>query len=122
MRFIIYILGICFLIGCQENFKEKFIRLSERENANCPRRIDSWTVMDSTLYDARHNVVHYYYTLSGRLDDVMYMKENSALFKVELKKAIHTLVETKDYVKHGTKFHIVYYSESQGNILAEFSL
>ena len=59
---------------------EELDHLSERENANCPRRIDSWTVMDSTLYDARHNVVHYYYTLSGRLDDVMYMKENSAFF------------------------------------------
>lgn len=120
-RIVLYILGICLLMGCQENYKEKFSRLSERENDSCPRRIDSWTVMDSTQYDARHNVIHYYYTLSGQLDDVMYMKENSALLKIELKKAVHNLVETKDYVKHGTKFHIVYYSESKGNVLAEFS-
>lgn len=96
------------------------MRIAEIENASCPRRLDEMTVMDSTRYDAVRNVVHYYYTLSGELDNARYMKENAALYKVELQKAVLNLLETQEYIKHGTGFHIVYHSESNGLILAEF--
>ena len=77
--------------------------------------------MDSTKYDAMRNVVHYYYTLTGELDNAAYLKENADLHKIELQKAVLNLLETQEYVKHGTGFHIVYHSQSTGNVIAEFS-
>ena len=112
-------LGI--LVSCNDNYKEKFQRIAELENQSCPRRLDKNTVMDSTKYDAMRNVVHYYYTLSGELDNAAYLKENADLHKIELQKAVLNLLETQEYVKHGTGFHIVYHSQSTGNVIAEFS-
>lgn len=108
------------LTGCQESYQEKFLRIAEQENAACPRRLNETTVMDSTRYDADLNRVHYYYTLSGNLDDAAYLKENAALHKQELQKAVYHLLETQEYLKHGTSFHIVYHSASNGQVLAEF--
>lgn len=115
------LLGIGMCSSCQENYQEKFIRIAQAENAACPRRLNETIVMDSTRYDAQRNVVHYYYTLSGAMDDTVYMKENTALHKTELQKAVFNLLETQEYVKHGTGFHIVYHSSSTGAVLAEFS-
>lgn len=114
------LLGISVLASCQKNYREKFTRMAEIENAACPRRLNESTVMDSTKYDATRNVVHYYYTLSGAMDNEAYMKKNAALLKVELKKAVWNLLETQEYVKHGTGFHVVYHSRSSGKVLAEF--
>lgn len=116
-------IGICIgLTGCQHNdYRAKFQRIAEAENASCPRRLDKSTVMDSTRYDANQNTVHYYYTLSGELDDAIWMKENAALFQYEMQKAVNNLPETQDYCKHQVLFHIVYHSKSTGKILADFS-
>lgn len=114
-------MALALLVGCNENYKDKFQRIAEQENRTCPRRLDENTVMDSTKYDALRNVVHYYYTLSGRLDNATYLKENAALHKIELQKAVLNLLETQEYVKHGTGFHIVYHSQSSRDVIAEFS-
>lgn len=108
------------LTGCQASYQEKFLHIAEQENAACPRRLNETTVMDSTRYDADLNRVHYYYTLSGELDDAEYLKKNAALHKQELQKAVYHLLETQEYLKHGTSFHIVYHSASSGEMLAEF--
>lgn len=117
---IAYIIGIGLLDSCQESYQEKFIRIANQENAGCPRRLNETTVMDSTKYDAERNIVHYYYTLSGAMDNATLFKENAALHKIELQKAVLNLMETQEYVKHGTGFHIVYHSSSSGKVLAEF--
>lgn len=117
---IVSIIGLGLLSSCKESYQEKFIRMAEQENASCPRRLNETTVMDSTKYDAQRNIVHYYYTLSGKMDNALLFKENAALYKFELQKAVLNLVEMQEYVNHGTGFHIVYHSSSNGKVLAEF--
>lgn len=117
---IVSIIGIGLLSSCKESYQEKFIRMAEQENASCPRRLNETTVMDSTKYDAQRNIVHYYYTLSGKMDNALLFKENAALYKFELQKAVLNLMEMQEYVKRGTGFHIVYHSSSNGKVLAEF--
>ena len=80
---IIGLLGIGMCSSCQESYQEKFIRIAQAENAACPRRLNETIVMDSTRYDAQRNVVHYYYTLSGAMDDAVYMKAKSTLSMVQ---------------------------------------
>lgn len=116
---ILYIIGISMLVGCKEGYRERFIRTIETENASCPHRLNESTIMDSAQYDANHNIIHYYYTLSGSLDNAAYMKENTAFFKKNLQNAVFNMVEAQEYVKHKTGFHFVYYSSTTGQVILE---
>lgn len=114
------LLTVFILTGCQESYQEKFLRLAQQENATCPRKLNETTVLDSTRYDANLNRIHYFYTLSGELDDAEHLKKNAALHKQKLQKAVFHLLETQEYLKHGTSFHIVFHSASSGQMLTEF--
>ena len=99
----------------------QFLRWAETTNQTCPQHLNETVTLDSTRYDETQNAVYYYYTANGVLDNPDYMQQNKASFQQALEEAVENSVEMKEYREYGTTFHYVYYSQSNGQPLAEFS-
>lgn len=121
---IIAALGFLTLAGCNNNHHSqvrKFKQTAEKTNRSCPTRMNETITLDSTRYDEKDNAVSYFYSVTGELDNAIYMNTHYATFKQALQDAVDNSVEMEEYRKFNTSIHYIYYSGSNKKQLAEFS-
>ena len=106
---IIAALGFLTLAGCNNNHHSqvrKFKQTAEKTNRSCPTRMNETITLDS---------------VTGELDNAIYMNTHYATFKQALQDAVDNSVEMEEYRKFNTSIHYIYYSGSSKKQLAEFS-
>lgn len=121
---IIAAFGLITLSGCQSGRNrqaQKFSQMARSINQSCPQRMSETIRLDSTNYDEKNNVMSYFYSVSGELDDAAYMSARYDTFKQALQKAIDNSMEMEEYRNYGTSIRYVYFSGSNQKQLAEFS-
>lgn len=121
---IIAALGFLTLAGCNNNHHSqvrKFKQTAEKTNRSCPTRMNETITLDSTRYNEKDNAVSYFYSVTGELDNAIYMNTHYATFKQALQDAVDNSVEMEEYRKFNTSIHYIYYSGSSKKQLAEFS-
>lgn len=120
---IIAIAGLFALAGCNNNNSQarKFKQMAEKTNKACPTRMSETITLDSTNYNEKKNMVSYFYSVTGELDNPTYMNNNYATFKQALQDAVDNSADMEDYRKFGTSVRYVYFSGSNKKELAEFS-
>lgn len=122
---IIAAFGLITLSGCQSGRNrqaQKFSQMARSINQSCPQRMSETIRLDSTNYDEKNNVMSYFYSVSGELDDTAYMSARYDTFKQALQEAIDNSMEMEEYRNYGTSIRYVYFSGSNQKQLAEFSL
>lgn len=102
-----------------ESFDERCARETrEYTQKQCPRRLDEYTIMDSTVYDTDTRTITYHYTFEGLLDDTTQLTEDVArAFREQLRKNVINSVELKSYKEKGLKFCYRYLSRTTGRPL-----
>lgn len=123
-RFIIIaISGLFTLSGCHNSSSQarKFKQMAEKVNKDCPTRMSETITLDSTNYNEKKNIVSYFYSVTGELDNPNYMNTNYAIFKQALQDAVDNSVDMEEYRKFGTSVRYIYFSGSNKKQLAEFS-
>lgn len=120
---IIAVSGLLALAGCNNNNSQarKFKQMAEKTNKACPTRMSETITLDSTNYNEKKNMVSYFYSVTGELDNPTYMNNNYATFKQALQDAVDNSADMEDYRKFGTSVRYVYFSGSNKKELAEFS-
>lgn len=120
---IIAVSGLLALAGCNNNNSQarKFKQMAEKTNKACPTRMSETITLDSTNYNEKKNMVSYFYSVTGELDNPTYMNNNYAIFKQALQDAVDNSADMEDYRKFGTSVRYVYFSGSNKKELAEFS-
>lgn len=120
---IIAVSGLFALAGCNNNNSQarKFKQMAEKTNKACPTRMSETITLDSTNYNEKKNMVSYFYSVTGELDNPTYMNNNYATFKQALQDAVDNSADMEDYRKFGTSVRYVYFSGSNKKELAEFS-
>ena len=121
---IIAAFGLITLSGCQSGRNrqaQKFSQMARSINQSCPQRMSETIRLDSANYDEKNNVMSYFYSVSGDLDDAAYMSARYDTFKQTLQDAIDNSMEMEEYRNYGTSIRYVYFSGSNQKQLAEFS-
>lgn len=120
---IIAVSGLLALAGCNNSNSQarKFKQMAEKTNKACPTRMSETITLDSTNYNEKKNMVSYFYSVTGELDNPTYMNNNYATFKQALQDAVDNSADMEDYRKFGTSVRYVYFSGSNKKELAEFS-
>lgn len=120
---IIAVSGLFALAGCNNSNSQarKFKQMAEKTNKACPTRMSETITLDSTNYNEKKNMVSYFYSVTGELDNPTYMNNNYATFKQALQDAVDNSADMEDYRKFGTSVRYVYFSGSNKKELAEFS-
>lgn len=120
---IIVVSGLFALAGCHNNNSQvrKFRQMAEKTNKACPTRMSETITLDSTNYNEKTNTVSYFYSVTGELDNPVYMNNHYTTFKQALQDAVDNSVDMEDYRKFGTSIKYVYFSGSNKKELAEFS-
>lgn len=120
---IIAVSGLLALAGCNNNNSQarKFKQMAEKTNKACPTRMSETITLDSTNYNEKKNMVSYFYSVTGELDNPTYMNNNYATFKQALQDAVDNSVDLEEYRNYGTTIRYIYFSGSNQKELAEFS-
>ena len=121
---IIAALGFLTLAGCNNNHHSqvrKFKQTAEKTNRSCPTRMNETITLDSTRYDEKDNAVSYFYSVTGELDNAIYMNTHYATFKQALQDAVDNSVEMEEYRKAECSIKYIYISKKSQSRLAEFS-
>lgn len=121
---VIAVLGLMTLSGCQGGHNKqarKFRQMAQTINQSCPQRMSETIRLDSTSYDEKNNVMSYFYSVSGELDDAAYMSAHYDTFRQALQEAVDNSIEMEEYRNYGTSIRYIYFSGSNQKQLAEFS-
>lgn len=104
-----------------ESFDERCERETrEYTQKQCPRRLDEYTIMDSTVYDTPTRTITYYYTFEKALDDANQLTEDiKGKFREQLCKNVINSIELKAYKEKELNFRYLYHSQTTGKVLFE---
>lgn len=109
MRKIIPALCLFSLISCQESLEDRCEREArEYTEKNCPTVLDKEMTLDSMSFHKKTLTMHYYYTVSGKLDDAEILKKADA--KKALLDQLRNTTSIKNYKDAGYKFTYTYWS------------
>lgn len=97
------------LAGCQETLEERAARESqEYTDKHCPAPVVYQVTMDSMTFDKASHTFGYHYSLSGSLDDSIYIRQNDP--RDMLLEQVRNSTNLKAYKEAGYGFRYVYYS------------
>lgn len=121
-HYFLLMLGLL-LFGCQENFDERCQReAKEYTRKFCPRKMESFTTLDSTTYDIKSRTYYYWYTLSGKFDTpeaISSFQQEHERLRTAMQKSLINSVELKKCKEEGINFTYVYRSASTGYKILE---
>ena len=105
--------------ACQETLEDRCVREAKEYSVkHCPVAVAENIVIDSLTFDKASHTLHYYYSLSGKLDDADVIKKNDA--KKLLLDQLKNTTSMKVYKDAGFLFAYTYYSAKEPtNILFE---
>lgn len=105
------------LCGCQETLEERGAREArDYTEKHCPAPISHQLTMDSMTFDKATHTFGYYYTLSGTLDDSVYINRNNP--RDLLLQQVKNSTNLKIYKDASYNFHYVYWSKkNKGTVL-----
>lgn len=109
-------------IACHfESFDERCERETrEYTQKQCPRRLDEYTIMDSTVYDTPTHTITYYYTFEKEFDDAnLFTEEIKDISREKLCKNVINSIELKAYKEKELNFRYLYHSQTTGKVLFE---
>lgn len=117
MKTIVYIVILFFgLASCQESLEERCQReVKEHTKKNCPAQVDKNTLQDSVCYEPATRTIHYYYTISGNVDNL----RNLGKARQILIEQLRNTTAMKAYKEDGFNFAYTYRSKSTSKILIE---
>lgn len=119
-NFILFLLATLAAGACHfESFDERCERETrEYTQKQCPRRLDEYTTMDSTVYDMDTRTITYYYSFEGILDDPATLTEEATrTLRHQLCKNVINSIELKAYKEKGLNFRYSYRSRATGKQL-----
>lgn len=109
-----YTLLIAILIltitSCQESKNKAFERAAEEYTKYCPREIDSFTQIDSMVYNSHSNTNTYYYTITGDADNSDSIRNIIDAQREMIIEGIISSIDLKPYKDFGTTFEFIYSS------------
>lgn len=121
MRKIILFSFVIAFVSCQESLEERCAReTQEFTKKNCPVKANESVTIDSMTFDKTTTTLHYYYTVSGKIDN------EQALYKSDIRKSIlndlRNTTSIKNYKEAGYNFAYTYWSASRkGQKLVELT-
>lgn len=120
MMFATFVVGGCHF----ESFDERCERETrEYTRKQCPRRLDEFTIMDSTVYDMGTRTITYYYTCEGTLDNADNLTEEVIrTCREQLRKNVVNSIELKAYKEKGLNFCYLYNSCTTGKQLLKITI
>lgn len=113
---------MCILTSCQQTKQKVFELASEQVNKQCPIAVDDMTIMDSTAYSGKNNILTYYYTLSGEADNPAMSEQLKAALKQTLPEKIKNAEEMKIYREANVIFKYIYLSDKTKEELAQITI
>lgn len=121
MRKIILFSFIIALVSCQESLEDRCNReAQEFTKKNCPVKIDKNMTVDSMTFEKATTTLHYYYTVSGQLDDAQKLEKVNA--RKTLLDALRNTTSIKNYKKAGYNFRYTLWSAShKGKKVADYT-
>lgn len=118
MKRLVYISVIaCSLLACQESLEDRCAReVKEDNDKKYPVRVSEDLTIDSVTFDREGHTLHYYYTLSGYVDDIKTVEELD--LRNMLRDEVKNSTVIKTYKDNGYNFAYTYYShKDRGKIL-----
>lgn len=119
MRKYLYIaIAATLLASCHESLEDKAEReAKEFTMKNCPVTVSEGITNDSITFDRSTLTLHYYYSMSGRIDTTAIDKKKA---KEMLLQGVKDATAFKKYKENGFNFAYTYYStKHKGQILVE---
>jgi hypothetical protein len=110
------------LTACQESLEQRAERtLKDYSEKNCPLALDENIVMDSCAFEKDTHTLHYYYTISGILDNDSIL--NREAMRQMLVDGLKNETSTRVFKEAGYNFEYTYFSESHpGTMLFEATI
>lgn len=111
------ILTVALLASCQETLEERGAREArDYTKKHCPAPIAHQVTMDSMTFDKASHTFSYCYTLSGTLDDTLYISMNNP--RDLLLQQVKNSTNLKIYKEADYKFRYIYNSaQNKGAVL-----
>ncbi len=109
----------CMSVSCQESLEERCEREArEYTSKKCPAPIGEGMTIDSMTFDRATHTLHYYYTLSGNMDNADIV--NDANVYGVLLEQVKNATSVKDYKDAGYSFAYTYHSaKDKGKVICE---
>ncbi len=122
MRKLLVAAAVCmmFTVSCRQSLEERAAADAEEfTRKNCPLNIAENIVQDSMTFDASSRTIAYHYTLSGSLDNALYLKQHAAEYESHFRQGVSTMPELRAYADEGFNFRYVYRSSESKKILLD---
>lgn len=115
---IFIVIASAILASCHESLEDKAEReAQEFTKKNCPVMVSPGITNDSITFDRNTLTLHYYYSLSGRIDTTAIDKKQA---KEMLLKGVKDATTFKKYKESGFNFAYTYFStKHKGQVLVE---
>lgn len=107
--------GMLSFTACQESLEERCAReCKEYTKKKCPVLIAKDIYLDSLTFNTSNQMLSYYYTVEGVLDDAEFLKQRD--FRGMLLKELKRSTGDKLYKNAGYSFRYVYFSSKHKGI------
>ncbi len=116
-KLLIFIIPTLLLTSCGRKSIEEQMEESAKEftEKQCPKAIDDFTTIDSTVFDVKTRTMNYYYTLKGNLDDKdIFTQSVIEDFKEKLLMQLRDDLGLKKEKEAKINFAYHYFSEKSG--------
>ena len=112
MKKILFFAILLLLTACQESLEDRCAReCKEYTQKKCPVLVTKGVTLDSMTFDKSRQLITYYYTVSGILDDAEALREHNA--SSLLLKELKNTAALKLYKDAGYNFRYVYHSAKE---------
>ena len=115
----ILIVSVCFLSiissSCKHEGIHERIAWQSREftERSCPKRMDTYTVLDSIVYAKEDKTMSYYYSVSDKLDnDSIYTDVFLNVFHTDLLNNLRDNIGLVELKQNYVRFKYIYYSST----------
>lgn len=99
------------ITSCHENLDQRCTReAKEYTEKYCPAPIAEGIMIDSMTFESKTHTLHYYYSLTGKIDDINIINHNSADMRRQLLKSVDNATNLKQYKDAGFSFAYTYFS------------
>lgn len=121
-KIILFAATLFALSACQESLEQRALRtLQDYSDKNCPMMLSEQITMDSCAFELSTHTLHYYYTLSGEMDNDSTM--DSEAMRQMLVDALKNETSTRIYKEAGYSFQYTYHSQSKrGQVLFDATM
>lgn len=111
-RFVFIAMTALALASCQESLEDRCAReAKEFTQKKCPAYISDNTTVDSMTFDRSTHTIHYHYTISGKGDDPVLLKNLNP--RKILVNEIRNSTTNQTFKEAGYNFAYTYYSASR---------